>query len=103
MKFIITRTSVWEGCPHPYSIEESVISRTYYRAKTLTEAAYLGLRDLNELKVDETGVYRETLCKVYTIILADIMSFIEENGPCIISNRSEYDFPIIEIYDDWRE
>lgn len=49
----------------------------------------------------ESMTYKKWVVNIDT--LEGLISFVRENGDCIITAAGEYEYPSIEIYDEYRE
>lgn len=110
-KYIISRTSVYEGRPHELAKKE-----------TLTKIHKCKLKTLSEVQCDSNACrwfYREgmfnhreedgytacdQLCDAWIIEISSIEELCKKEGELIIKESEYKEYPIeIEIYDDWRE
>ena len=119
MKYLITRTSIWEDeiSPHPkaVSVHPKIYKdiRTFKNKEEWLEKFPKGGDGVLEWGVTEDGhpyriipfLIEHTL---WVIEIEDLVSFVKEVGEIILSLNSEtypeYDTLLeIEIYDDYRE
>lgn len=58
-----------------------------------------------KFELERTSDWRVKKQTIRINSLKELMIFVQENGPIIISSEGQYfkELPRIEIYDDWRE
>lgn len=111
MKYICERTSAYKEKPCDEARQEEV--STYF-CRTLPKeemAIHHKNEDFTEyenitLLDGRSGCRKKEKMDAYTVEINNIeqlMDFIKKHGEIIIYETDRYDFPVIEIYDTWRE
>ena len=109
MEFILERTSLWDGKPHPKATTREVIRFSDCTCKTVEEALkHEWVRNgIAEQRNGFVRVFNKKKSKVWTIkfsTLDDLIKFHKNNGGLVLKTSSTEVIPCcIEIYDGYRE
>jgi len=106
-KYIISRTSVWEGKPCEEAFEENVTCYSFCTCKTLEEANRHDWfkRDGSFNHIEINGQTRHSYKDKEWVIQAEsIEALYKKYGRLVVGDSECEEYPIsIEIYDDYRE
>ena len=112
MKYIIKRTSIWEEeKPCDGAVQEDVI---YWDVRTCSKIELMARRIEKNWQEYEDFLHNGyTWCRkknkdtVWTMDIDDLQKFAQEvNCKIVVFPRcedDEYEIPVVEIYDTWRE
>lgn len=112
MKFIISRTSAWEGRPCKEAKKEKLTHLDYRTVKTLKEARKHKVMNSpiswfanGQNHREENGmVVRDMEFEYWTIECENILDLYDRYGSLVIQDSECKEYPIeIEIYDGYRE
>lgn len=111
MKYICERTSAYKEKPCDEAKEEVITEYDCRTAPKEEMAKIFKNKDFSEYENftfadGSAGCRKKLQCDAYTIEidnLEQLMDFIKKYGEIVVYQSHDYDLPVIEIYDTWRE